>query len=202
MKKMITFSLVLFVCIVGYGQQKGNSEIFLNWNLGAPVSNSFVKGFNGSGANLGYNAFIAKDLAVGGSLGWNNYNTYYDRQTYNTKTGAVTTDMYTYMFNLPITATVTKYIDLGNIVSPYVKLALGALYSEQNQYYNIYEDRQTNWGFTAIPEIGARFTLQPQSKWSLNAGAQYLYATNKASNYGLNNIRTVSANIGASFRFR
>ncbi|HTE28411.1 outer membrane beta-barrel protein [Flavitalea sp.] len=201
MKKIITFSLVLFVGIVCYGQQKEGSELYFNWNLGAPVSNSFVKGFNGSGANLGYNKFIQKNLSVGAAIGWNNYNTYYDRQTYSNKTGAITTDMYTYIFALPVTLTATKYFDLGKIVSPYIKIGAGAMYSEQNQYYNIYQDGNNNWGFTAIPEIGARFDLVPGSKWSLNASAQYLYATNKASDYGLKNLKTLSANIGASWRF-
>lgn len=202
MKKIIAVSLVLFAGVVCYGQQKDASEVYLNWNLGAPVNNSFVKGFNAAGGNFGYNTFIRKNLAVGGAIGWNNYNSYHNKQTYDTKAGAITTDMYTYIFALPITATATQYLKAGSYVTPYIKVGVGALYGEQNQYYNIYEDRKTDWGFTVIPEIGARFTLKPESKWSLNASAQYIYATNKASIYNVKNIQTLGANIGASWRFR
>ncbi len=200
MKKIIAVSLALFAGIACYAQQKGDSDAYINWNLGTPLNNSFVKGFNGSGANAGYNRFITKNLAVGGALGWNNYNTYYDRQTYVTKTGAITTDMYTYIFALPVTATISKYFECGNIVFPYVKVGAGVLYSEQNQYYNIYEDKQTNWGFTAIPEVGARISLKPQNNWAINVGAQYLYGTNKADNYGLKNLQTFSVNVGLSWK--
>lgn len=201
MKKIITFFLLLFAGMAVHAQQKTNSEVYFNWNLGAPINNSFVKGFNGSGASLGFNKYVGKDFSIGGNIGWNNYNSYYNRQTYATKTGAITTDMYTYVFTLPVTVTATKYFNLG-IVSPYIKIGAGVMYSEQNQYYNIYEDRNTNWGFTAIPEIGAKITLKPQSNWNLNAGAQYLYASNKFDAYGINNIQTLSANIGVTWKLR
>lgn len=188
--------------MVCYSQQKGHSEVYLNWNLGAPLNNSFATGFNAAGGSIGYNTFICKNFAVGGAIGWNNYNTYYEKQTYHTKTGAITTDMYTYIFALPIMATATQYINAGKFVSPYIKVGAGALYGEQSQYYNIYEDRTTDWGFTVIPEVGAKISFIPGSKWSLNASAQYLYATNKASVYNLNNIQTLSVNIGASWKFR
>jgi hypothetical protein len=200
MKKIITVSLFLFAAVICRAQQKGSSEVYLNWNLSSPLQHNFVKNFSASGAAAGYNFFISNNLAIGGELGWNNYDTYYSRQTSYSKTGAFTTDMYRYIFALPVTATVTKYFPVSKLVSPYAKLGIGTLYSEQNKYYNIYEETNSNWGFTAVPEIGVHIKTSAANQWSLNAGVQYRYATNSYTDYGINNIQSLNFNIGASWK--
>lgn len=195
MKKIISFLISLSIGVICFGQQKGNSEIYANWNLGSPVNNSFVQNFSASGGNLGYNVFIKNNLAIGAEAGWNNYNKYEPRQTYFSKTGAFTTDMYKYIFAVPVTATVTKYFYTG-VLQPYVKIGAGTLYSEQNLYYNIYETTNSNWGFLAVPEVGLHVKTNKDNRWAFNAGAQYSYATNKNEDYNLKNIRSYSFNVG------
>ncbi|MFT3704308.1 MAG: outer membrane beta-barrel protein [Agriterribacter sp.] len=202
MKKMIIASFFLVAAVIGRAQDKGSSEVYLNWNMATPLQHNFVKDFSVNGVATGYNFFISNNLAIGGELGWNNFNTYYPRQTSYSKTGAFTTDMYTYVFALPVTATVTKYFPVSKLVSPYVKLGLGTLYSEQNKYYNIYEETNSNWGFTAVPEMGVHVKTSADNHWSLNVGVQYHYATNGYSGYDIHNIQTLNFNIGASWKLR
>jgi hypothetical protein len=70
-------------------------------------------GFGQTGGDLAYSYFIKKNLSVGIDLGWNNYWKYVPTTTCQFKTGAATTDLYHYIFTLPIRATVTKYYHIG-----------------------------------------------------------------------------------------
>lgn len=202
MKKIITFIVIIFTCAVSQAQLKGDQLAYFNWNFGPTIGNHFVSNFSGKGANAGYSWFIKDNLAIGGEVGWNNYYEYAARQTYITKDGAITTDMYKYLYTVPVTATITKYFKAGKYFYPYTKLGLGVLYSEQNLYYNIYEAASTSWGFVAVPEIGANIKLDPANNWAFNVGAQYKYGTNSAKQYNINNTQTYNFNAGVVWRVR
>ena len=202
MKKIIGFAIIILTGVVSHAQLKGDALGYFNWNFGPTISNHFVSNFSGEGANAGYSYFIMDNLSVGAELGWNNYNEYAPRQTYTTKNGAVTTDMYKYIYTLPVTATITKYFKTSSFVYPYTKLGVGALYSQQNLYYNIFETTDSNWGFAVVPEIGANIKLNPSNSWAFNVGAQYKVSTNKNSNYNISNLQTYNFNVGITCRIR
>jgi hypothetical protein len=202
MKKLFILAVAMLAGLAGFSQQPAASNITVNWNFAAPLSSDFVKGLQGYGGNIGYNQSIGKGLTAGLEVGWNTSYKYYPRQTNDTKDGAFTTDMYKSLYTLPVTLNVTKYFTLGNILSPYVKVGAGTLYSEQHQYYNIYEEDNSNWGFTLIPELGLHIKTNPTAKWAFNVGAQYRYATNAVTNYHISNLQSVNFNGGISWMLR
>jgi hypothetical protein len=196
---------VLLLCgltTASFAQERGTWMSYVNWNMGSTINNHFAKQFSAAGADFGYAIFAAKDLAIGAGLGWHNYAQYAPRQTYYFEHGAATTDMYKYIFTLPLTVTATKYFHAGSLFHPYVKVGAGVLYSEQNLYYNVYETDSHSWGFTVIPEAGVNVKVSRTARWSFNAGIRYLYATNKAGQYSIGSIQAYDLSAGINWLWR
>ncbi|MBN8876869.1 MAG: outer membrane beta-barrel protein [Sphingobacteriales bacterium] len=201
MKKIMIIAVILASACTGFTQQSG-SAFTANWNLGTMTSKSFVKGLSTNGVNIGYGQAIGKGFSAGLDLGWNTFYTYYPRQTNQSKDGAFTTDMYKSLFTVPVTVSITKNFLQQGIFSPYVKIGVGTMYSEQQLFYNIYEEEQSNWGFAAIPEIGLHIKTAADNRWAFNLGAQYRYATNKEKDYNINNLQSFNFNAGLSWSLR
>ncbi|HTQ65543.1 MAG TPA: outer membrane beta-barrel protein [Puia sp.] len=202
MKKLILISTTIFLSTLCLGQKAGANEWHANWMFGLPVGNSFVTSFSALGFNLGYSKFVKDDLSVGIEMSWNNYYQYAPRQTYHFSDGsAATTDLYKYIYTLPITLYASHYFRSGDLFTPFVKLGLGAQYSEQNIYYNVYETTNDNWGFVAIPEVGTLVHLSKGSPWSVYTSVRYRYSTNSAKDLGVNSVQSVDFNVGFSCIF-
>ncbi|HVY74507.1 MAG TPA: hypothetical protein VG890_06740 [Puia sp.] len=198
MKKIFLIILV-FIQVAGMAQQRGTSDFHVNWEFGVPVGNNFITNFSALGFNIGYGKFIKDDLAVGFDLGWNNYYQYAPTKTYEYPGGAATTDLYKYIHTLPMTLYAVHYFHTESIFAPFVKLGLGAQYSEQNIYYNVYETTNENWGFTAIPEIGTVVHFRKDNPWGLYTSVRYKYSTNKAEVFGINNVSSINFNVGLAY---
>ncbi len=205
MKKIIVILLlsVFFgTASMAQSSRTGISEFYFNWQPGFPTGNDFLSNFSARGFNFGYNHYIKDDLAVGIEFAWNNFYQYQPKKTYQFSDGAATTDLYKYIYTAPITVNVTHYFKGGEHITPYVRLGLGAQYSEQNLYYNVYETTNENWGFVAIPEVGAQIRFNKYNPWSLNIGARYSFSTNSHSDFGINNLKTLNFLLGFSFDMR
>jgi hypothetical protein len=183
-------------------QKIGANEFHVNWEFGMPVGNDFITKFSALGFNAGYGRFVTDDLAVGIEIGWNNYYELEPKKTYEFPEGAVTTDLYKYIYTLPIVLNVAHYFEAGKMLSPYVRLGLGAQYSEQNIYYNIYETTNDNWGFVAIPEAGTIIHFGANNPMGAHLSVRYKYSTNSAENLGVNNLQTLNFAAGFSWIVR
>jgi hypothetical protein len=200
MKKIIVItSLLLVIRSFGYGQAAGTQLIYGNINL-STINNSFVSDFSAANGAIGYSFFVRNNLAIGGEIGWNNYNQYAPKRTYHFAGEDATTDLYKYIYTLPITATITRYFNAGKVFSPYAKIGLGIQYSDQNLYYNVYETTNNNLGFVAIPEVGVKVQFARYSPWCMTAGVRYSYGTNSTSQYNINNIQTFSYSVGFAWQ--
>ncbi|HTQ28463.1 MAG TPA: hypothetical protein VMI35_10055 [Puia sp.] len=196
MKKILLIQLLSISSLAIFGQTRGEGEFHGNWVFGFPIGNDFVTNFSALGANFGYSRFIKDGVSVGVDLGWNNYYQYAPTKTYVSADGATTTDLYKYLYTLPITAFVSQFFHGNDVFTPYVKLGLGAQYSEQNLYYNIYETTNDNWGFVFMPEVGTLIHFNKQKHFGLNLSARYTYGTNSAQYLGINNVQTVNFSVG------
>src|SRR6476646_4013012 len=144
MKNKILFT-ILSILLLGYGaiaQHHYQENMFVAaWEIGFPVSNNnFLSKTSYEGGKIEYRGFIKENLSIGGFLNWRSYYEYSPTRTYENpdKTQAVTTDMYRYIYNLPMGASVHYYFKGGKMIRPFAGLGLGAQYSEQTAYYNIY----------------------------------------------------------------
>jgi len=169
------------------------------WEIGFPLSNGdFLDKTSYEGGKVEYRGFIKENVSIGGFLNWRSYYQYFPTKTYENpdKTQAVTTDMYRYIYNLPMGATAHYYFKGGKMIRPFAGIGLGAQYSEQKAYYNIYYSEEKNWGFLVRPEIGALIHMEGQ--WGFIVGASYAYATNQ-NKIGMSGMSDVNIQIGFIF---
>ena len=95
-------------------------------------------------------------------------------------------------------ANVHYYFKGGKMIQPFVGLGLGAQYSEQTIYYNIFLTEDKNWGFLIRPEAG--FILNVKDEWGILLGGSYGYSTNKNDALGIKSLGDVNVQIGFVFR--
>lgn len=176
-----------------------NNLVGLSWEIAVPTNSDFLTATSLAGGKLEYRKFLpAKPISLGVSLSWNSYEQYIPTQTisYDNGSKAITTDMDRVIYTMPVAALAHYYFNYGKTVMPYVGLGIGAQYSEQTIYYNIFESDDYNWGFLVRPEVGALIMPGNQSRWGILAGASWSYATNKNTSFGVDNLKNFAFNIG------
>ena len=135
----------------------------------------------------------------GGDISWNSLYEYAPRKTYELPNGAVTTDLYKYVYTLPFGLNAHYYFQGNKLVTPYAGLMLGTTYSQQKIYYNTYVTEDENWGFYIRPEIGAMIKFDEYTNWGLLIGARYNYSTNQQADFKIDNISTISLQLGMAW---
>lgn len=191
------------------GGRQGRGDFSGHWQMGLPLSNDYIDdNFSGWGANFEGHYYVSDRIAVGAFLSWQTFMHYFERNTYQfdgtNYGGSVRMDRYQTVYELPFgLSSKFHFMASSGMFDPYFGLKLGANYSTQRRYYNIYEDYSENWGFVVLPEIGAVISPLPNQAIGLHLAVFYSYATNKSDNSaidvdGLNNI---GFRVGLNFRF-
>ena len=176
-----------------------SSFISIGWDINVPMANKdFIDVTSASGLSVQGRYFVNPNLSVGGEIAWNSLYQYAPRQTYTFENGAVTTDLYKYMYVMPMSANVHYYFNPDAKVIPYVGLGLGTMYSQEDLYLNIYSLSFANWGFLVKPEAGAIFKFGSSNTGAM-LGLRYNYATNNESDLSISNIQTLGINLGIVF---
>jgi outer membrane protein W len=186
MKKIILIWAAVIVTGLTAQAQQMQNFFGVSWEVAFP-GGDFVSKPSYLGAKLEYRRFLSDKLSLGATLSWNNYDEYVSRKTYENEdqTQAVTTDMERFVFNLPMTADVFYYFKGGTKFLPYIGVGLGAQYSDQEAYYNIYVSEEENWGFVARPQIGTFINWGATNPTKFILAAGYNYATNKNTAFNM-----------------
>ncbi len=187
----------------GYDRQ-GRGDFSAHWLLGSPVGNDFVKNFTGWGGNLEGHYFVTNQVAVGLFVSWNTYMEYFPRATYplTNGNGAITMDKYHTIFELPFGVSSKFHLtSTSGIVDPYIGLKMGANYSRQRQYYNIFEDYDENWGFVVQPELGITVSPMENRMVAFNLSIFYSYSTNSSDYFDISGLSDLGLRLGLNFRF-
>ncbi len=186
------------------GDRMGRGDFSAHWLLGSPVGGDFVKNFTGWGANLEGHYYITDRFAAGLFVSWTTYMEYFPRATYPLPNGngAITMDKYQTIFELPFGVSSKFHLTSeSGIVDPYVGLKLGANYSEQHRYYNIFEDYDQNWGFVVQPELGITISPMEGRMVAFNLSVFYSYSTNSSDYFDINGLSDLGLRLGLNFRF-
>ncbi|ATL49079.1 hypothetical protein COR50_18940 [Chitinophaga caeni] len=200
MKKiLLTIVVLFFLNRATQAQTNPVSNLYgLSWEISIPTNNDFLDKTSFAGGRFEYRHFLSQaPVSFGVSLSWNSYEQYIPTQTITYKDGnaAITTDMDRIIYTVPILATAHYYFNNNSAVTPYAGVGVGAQYSEQDIYYNIFVTDEYNWGFAVRPEIGV--LIHPKSNnWGFLLSANYNFATNKNSLFDINNLKSFSFNIG------
>jgi outer membrane protein W len=173
-----------------------------SWELSSPANNDYISKTSLSGWRFEYRKGIKHNLSIGIGLSWSAFDEYINTKTYSNsgQTKAITTDMIRQVYTLPITLTGHYYLNTkSKIMQPFAGLGLGTQYAEHKAYLNIYELIETNWGFTARPELGALFAFSSHSPMRGLLSFGYNYATNDNKAFNVNNWSHFTINIGIGF---
>jgi len=167
------------------------------WDVNFPLDNKFVNATSFKGFKFETRRMVTPNMSVGFEAGSNVYDQYLPRKTYQIQDGAITTDLYTYVYTLPLALNVHHYFNVSKMVIPYAGLAMGATYSQQKIYYNTYVSQDENWGFLIRPELGA--LVKFHEGMALLVGARYSYSTNTQSTFHINGIQSFGLQLGLVF---
>lgn len=216
-RSIIYFSILLFTAVtvnaqnsqdVDYYKKGGGSQAkfhqmaYLNWDISFPTGNlsNFTGATSYSGGTFGYRKMLSKgNVSIGGDISWHSFSEYKARKTYQLDAGAITTDLYSYVYELPFGVTTHYYFNGGKHFMPYAGLCIGANYSQQDLCYNTYVTSYDNWGLYLRPEIGAVIRFDEYAHWGVLVGAKYNYSTNKTDNFKLDNQSSFGASLGIAW---
>lgn len=182
------------------GSTSINQFIAVSWEINVPMGTGIVSKTSLSGGKVEYRKFLSEQFSAGIGLSWNSVEQYFNSKTYEKPDGsiAVTTDMVRQTFNMPITATAHYYPSLSShIFKPFIGVGLGAQYSAQDVFYNIYVIEHSDWGFVARPEIGTLAKFNDHIAGMASVG--WNYSTNKIDALGISGLKQVCFNFGLAF---
>ena len=199
MKKLI---ILLYISAISISSLNAQTDWhlkdmgLLNWQIATPLNTNYLKETSLAGGSVEYRRFIKPNMSVGIGFSWNSFKQYIPPRIYEKPDGsqALYTDFIHHVYTLPIYLNAHHYFNGGEKLKPYAGIGLGAQYSEQDAYYNIFVTEEKNWGFVARPEIGLlyRFT----NYFGLHGNVGFNYATNKSDEFKIDNLKHVYYSIG------
>lgn len=177
--------------------QEYASAFHLGWNTLVPFSD---KDFTGStstaGLRLGYSQFVTERFGFGFEAGYSTLDDYVTPTTYEYPGGAITTDIYNYLYYFTLMANGQYYFSQGNRFTPYASLGMGVAFSEYKIFYNVYQESDQNIAFVVRPEMGTLFKVKEGSSFGLKAALGFDYATNKSEYFETKNLSGLNFQIG------
>ena len=201
MKKLFILIGILAISATATQAQLLHNLYGVSWEVSFPVGKAFVSNTSFLGGKFEYRHFIKRNISLGATLSWNNYEEYVSRETYENaeQTQAITSDNQRYVFNLPMTVDGFYYFEHGKKIRPYFGLGLGAQYSSQAAYFNIFVIEDKNWGFVMRPQLGAYIPFSEFSHNGFVLAAGYNFATNKNESFRFSNMQSFWVSIGVGF---
>jgi len=200
MKKLLS---ILSLCCAASGSlcaqsyMSSQDRFFLGYEMAIP--SGFITKTSWVGGRFDYRRMLTPNVSIGIGTSWNSFDEYVPKTTYQKPNGegAITADIVKEVYTVPITAAVHYYFNAGNKVSPYVGLGLGAQYSDQTVYMNVFALDEYNWGFVARPEVG--IIVPFTGNGGLYFSAAYNYATNKNDAFSIDHLQHIALTLGVTF---
>ena len=199
LKNIILVSAVFLLAAVSADAQVGKRwYINAGWQFNATPGNGWSETAQGWGGYAEGGYYLMPRVAVGLFASYNTNNDYIGRDTYYFEGGAVNTDMFHSMYQLPFGATF-RYRFAWSKFEPYIEAKAGANYSSQYAYFSSMAVYDKNWGFYASPEVG--FTWHPfnRSNFGFQFALYYSYATNRSDAFDICGINNCGFKLGLSF---
>jgi Outer membrane protein beta-barrel domain len=190
-------SAILLLLIVGSAPAQDFDRYFsLSWQGSIPLSNtSWIDKSSGKGLRIGYRKMINNKFAAGFDYTWATYDQYFPPTTFESGNSAIHTDYFNYVYSYAITLSGQYFVPLQTKkIMPFAGLGAGASMNRYVQYYNIYKENDSSWGFIARPEIGVLFPFG--GKWGATVSGNYNFSTAKSDYFGYDNFNYFGVNVG------
>jgi hypothetical protein len=100
MKKLFILIGIFFISATATQAQLLHNLYGFSWEVSFPVGKTFISNPSFLGGKFEYRHFIKRNISLGATIGWNNYQQYVSRETYENaaQTQAITTDNQRYIF--------------------------------------------------------------------------------------------------------
>lgn len=196
----ICIILSLVTCSLLTNAQEYSTAFHLGWNTMVPFSDKdFTGSTSSAGIRVGYSKFVNEKFGFGFEAGYSTLDDYVPPTTYEYPGGAITTDIYNYLYYFTLMANGQYYFAQGEHFIPYTSLGMGVAFSEYKIFYNVYQENDNNTGFVIRPEIGTLFKIKEYSSFGLKAALGFDYATNKSDYFETKNLAALNFQIGIVF---
>jgi hypothetical protein len=197
--KAILSIIFLLTCATVIAQPK---YFYLTLDYNTPINNkNWISKGSAQGLRIGYRTFITDRVSAGIDLGSASINEYKPTRTIESASGAITTDYfnYVYSYSAVISGQYNFLVGDGDVIFPYAGLGVGANRNEYTQYYNIYTDSNSAFGFLVRPEAGILVRFGTRRSLGAMAAIHYDYSTNKSAEFGYKNFTMAGFQIGLMF---
>ncbi|MCU0415555.1 MAG: outer membrane beta-barrel protein [Cytophagaceae bacterium] len=177
------------------------SAFLVKYDVNIPLANrNFLDNTSFVGFEIEGKWKVASNITCGIGVNWSTYYQYQPRATYPVRDGLdITTDLYKYIYTLPITFNTQYHFTPGEQVIPYVGMGIGTCYANHKVLFNGYETSDHNWGIALRPEIGAAIFLGRESTTALHAAIRYSYLSNGNEELNYNNFQSLGFQLGLNF---
>lgn len=169
----------------------------VGWNTLIPLSDKeFTSKTSSAGVRVGFSKFMNDRFGFGIEGSYNTLSDYLPLKTYEFPGGAISTDVYNYLYYFTVLANAQYYFKQGDKFIPYAALGMGIAFSEYRIFYNVYEDNDNKNSFVIRPEVGTLFRIKEYARWGLKSSLSYDFAANKSDYFEVDNFSGLSFQIG------
>ena len=164
----------LIICVLGFVSflAKGQSEIDVILNYMPAVSlgqtADFTNNFSWRGVEFEVNNYIAEEVTIGISGGWNVFREKVKEESFQYNDALVTGTQFHYSNIIPLNVTFKRYFT-GNELAPFLGFGIGTSYARQTNKVGIFSFTNDKWQFNISPEAGIHLTMGPEVVFSLKA---------------------------------
>lgn len=175
-KQYLMTAALLFGLAAG-AQQKGKTQLDLQWNAALPQSSlkTIVSdhSFRGMKASILYG--VSNNLSVGLGTGFQDFYQKYPRQLYNLSDGGELSAVRSFSIQtIPVLATAKWAFTPGATVQPYAAVGVGGNLVSYNDYAGEFSlDQRSKFGFAARPEAGIYVPFKKGGETGITVGASY-----------------------------
>ncbi|MDX5428741.1 MAG: hypothetical protein LPK46_10070 [Bacteroidota bacterium] len=198
MKRITILLAMVFMGFFAKAQIMPDALMQFNYEMGVPLGSDFIDEYSWAGMSFSYQKLISDNLYTGVFLGFNRFDQYEPRKTYPLDYGAINTDLWKYIWNVPITWR-TDYVIPSGSFDYFFSLGIGAQYTEYTLIFSKYAIVEDEWGFLVNPRVGVNIPMSISRDSFLNLGVGYSYATNKLSTFDTNGQQYLHVFLGINF---
>jgi hypothetical protein len=196
MNRRLVIALMYMACTGATKAQIAESALHVSWTTMKPAYTDFVGKTSSRGVRVGFSKFLSENWGWGLEGGYSVFDDYVPRQTYEYPGGAVTTDIYNYMYYYTLALNGQYYYKPSEVLVPYAALMAGVAFTEYAMFYNVYSDADSNTSFLLRPEIGLMYRFGKYSGMGFKAAIGYDYAMNKNEYFGVDNFSAFNVQVG------
>ncbi len=174
-----------------------------NYSMATPSGDfaSFINDMSFRGLSVeGRHFLLDNKISVGLSYAWNGFYNDAGRLTYEFDGGAITSNMYKYLYTTSLDVSFHYYVlDKDSKIQLYVGILLGPHYNKRKLQVGSYAITDESWNFGVAPEVGVFVPFGKDAEWGFNASAKYNTMIYERTNFS--SLNFIQYNLGFSYTY-